>query len=209
MSIFHDHRLQYGKYRLEKDTLHSDPIIMFEEWFHEVVKAELPDANAMVVATCHQGRPSARITLLKEISEGGFVFFTNYHSRKGREIALNPHVSLLFYWQAFERQVRIEGIASQISHSESDQYFNSRPFESRLAAIVSPQSEVIESKNLLVEQYNQMLTQSQHAPRPDHWGGFRVIPEYFEFWQGGENRLHDRFTYRLENKKWVIHQLAP
>lgn len=209
MANYHHHRIEYGKYRLEKASLDPNPFVVFESWFQEALKADIPDANAMVVSTSYKNVPSARITLLKEISAGGFVFYTNFNSRKGQEIAQNPNVSLLFFWQSLERQVRIEGRASQVNEIEADLYFNSRPAESRVAAIVSPQSDVIEQKEMLMKQYHDLLAQKKSLKRPNHWGGYRVIPHYFEFWQGGENRLHDRFAYAAEGKTWVIKQLAP
>ncbi len=209
MANYHNQRIEYGKFRLEKSKLTPDPFALFKTWFQEALKANIPDANAMVVSTCLNNAPSSRITLLKEISEGGFVFYTNYNSRKGYEIAQNPKVSLLFFWQSLERQVRVEGSATKVKESESETYFNSRPAESRIAAIVSPQSKIIAHKETLLKEYQELLAQNKPLNRPDHWGGYRVIPHYFEYWQGGENRLHDRFSYLLEGDSWNIQQLAP
>lgn len=196
----------------EKDV-DVNPVKQFETWWQHALESEVNEPNAMTLATSTAaGRPSARIVLLKGIQENGFVFFTNYESRKGKEIEENPYVSLLFFWRELERQVRIEGRIKRISPEESDDYFYQRPIESRIGAWSSPQSQVIESRDLLqqnVEKYKAQFD-TQHIPRPNFWGGYIVEPDHIEFWQGRPGRLHDRILYVLtENNLWNIKRLAP
>lgn len=200
------------QFLLEKD-IDINPIRQFERWWQQALESKIEEPNAMTLATCNtSGKPSARIVLLKEIKKTGFVFFTNYLSRKGKEIERNPFVSLLFFWKELERQIRIEGEISKISKKESDAYFSTRPTESRIGAWSSPQSEVIKNREVLkknVIDYTQKFG-LQNIPRPPHWGGYIVHPSLVEFWQGRPGRLHDRIQY-TSNKKgtWKIERLAP
>jgi pyridoxamine 5'-phosphate oxidase len=204
-------REDYSGEPLDESHTGSDPIAQFNAWFAEAVKAELPMVNAMTLATADaNGRPSARIVLLKGVDERGFVFYTNYESRKGDELAANPRAALLFYWTALEREVRIEGAIEKTTAEESDAYFASRPLGSRIAAIASPQSAVVAARAILEERYAQTERQYGASPhRPAEWGGYRVIPETVEFWQGRPNRLHDRLLYRKSAGAWEIVRLAP
>lgn len=208
-SIRKDYRLQS---LLEKDV-DADPIKQFETWWHQVIESEIEEPNAMTLATCNaSGKPSARIVLLKGINETGFVFFTNYLSRKGKEIESTPFVSLVFFWKELERQVRIEGEIKKISEQESDDYFSKRPLESRIGAWSSPQSEVIKNRDILEKNASDYTNKfgSQNIPRPPHWGGYSVNPTLFEFWQGRPGRLHDRLQYTISEKTtWKIERLAP
>ena len=207
-------RREYGNHGLDTPDLAPDPIEMFRGWLDAAVGAGLHEPNAMVVATVSPaGRPSARLVLLKGLDERGFVFFTNYDSRKGREIEANPAVSLLFPWHDLQRQVRIEGTASRVSREESEVYFAVRPRESQLGAWASPQSQVVASRSALDERYGGVLAQFadvDDVPLPPFWGGIRVAAEAVEFWQGRKGRMHDRLRYRRsELGDWVVERLAP
>ena len=210
-------RREYGDRGLDVPDLAPDPLSMFRRWLDDTVAAGLHEPNAMVVATVSpDGRPSSRMVLLKGIDERGFVFFTNYESRKAADIAVNPHVSLLFPWHDLQRQVRVEGSASKVSADESEAYFASRPRESQLGAWASPQSRVVASRSALDERYGGVLAQFaelDEVPVPPHWGGFRVAPYAVEFWQGRKGRMHDRLVYRRAeddpHAPWAVDRLAP
>lgn len=206
-------RHDYVALGLRRADLAPDPIRQFAAWFDAAAAAQIRDANAMALATATpDGAPSSRIVLLKGVSEHGFVFFTNYTSEKGRQIEANPQVALNFFWVQLERQIRINGRAGKISAEESDAYFRSRPLGSQLSAWASSQSEVIADRTLLEAELTRVTQRfpDGQVPRPPHWGGYRVIPETVEFWQGRANRLHDRFRYTRQNDgTWRIDRLAP
>jgi len=208
-AIRKDYRLQS---LLEKDV-DADPIKQFEKWFQQAMNSGIEEPNAMTLATSTtDGKPSARIVLLKGIKGNGFVFFTNYDSKKGTQIHNNPFVSLVFFWKELERQVTIEGEIKKISEQESDEYFASRPMESRIGAWSSPQSKVIKNREILEKNVSYFTDkyQSQNIPRPPHWGGYILIPTLIEFWQGGSGRLHDRLQYSIDTtSSWIIERLAP
>lgn len=208
-----DLRREYQEKILKREALCQSPIDQFRIWFEEARKAELLEPNAMSLATADaSGRVSCRTVLLKAFDDKGFVFFTNYGSRKASHIEDNPHVALLFTWLPLERQLEINGRAEKIPHAESLRYFMSRPFGSRVGAWVSQQSQIISSRKLLEEKFDQMMTQFSHGevPLPDFWGGYRVVPEEIEFWQGAPKRLHDRFRYQKSaDGTWHIHRLSP
>ena len=206
-------RREYTQAGLDRKTLKEDPFEQFELWFQQACAANLPEPNAMVLATASaQAAPSLRTVLLKYFDRDGFVFFTNYESRKARQIGENPQVSILFPWIVLERQVQIIGTASKISTAESLQYFTSRPRGSQLGAWCSQQSSVISSRQLLEMKFEEMRQKFMHReiPLPSFWGGIRVAPQSFEFWQGRPNRLHDRFLYsRQADEGWEIQRLSP
>jgi pyridoxamine 5'-phosphate oxidase len=207
-------RKNYSKKTLSENEIHSDPIQQFDQWWQEAIASEIDEVNAMTLATASSdGLPAARIVLLKGFSEKGFVFFTNYNSYKGKQLADNPKGCLVFFWKELERQVRITGLVEKISEKESDEYFYSRPIESQAGAVASPQSEVIENREWLETQFKNLENDIQSATsikRPLHWGGYLVKPVVIEFWQGRSSRLHDRLQYTLEeNGKWKIERLAP
>lgn len=198
---------------LESDVS-SDPFEQFKIWFNEAAKIDPSEvhANAMSLATCSkEGRPSVRTVLLKDFDKRGFVFFTNYSSRKGNELRENPFASLLFYWKDLERQIRIEGATELLTKHESEKYFHNRPFDSQVAALASNQSSVIESREELMSIFDELKEKYEGdiVPLPEYWGGYRLIPEKLEFWQGRQNRLHDRILYSRDNGKWKIERLAP
>jgi len=212
MSNISNIRKDYLQQSLTEDTIAPDPIRQFDVWWAAALQAKLDEVNAMTLATASaDGIPSARIVLLKGYDERGFVFFTNYQSEKGQDLIANPHASLVFFWPTLERQVRINGSAEKVSSAESDEYFNSRPVGSRIGAWASPQSEVIKSRDLLEQNVTELERKYADGsiPRPPHWGGFRIIPNSIEFWQGRPNRLHDRIRYTLIGEEWVIERLAP
>lgn len=206
-----DLRQNYEKFALLEDTAAATPLEQFGVWFEQALKAGVIEPNAMTLATARpDGRPSARTVLLKGYDERGFVFFTNYQSRKGRELADNPYASLLFFWPQLERQVRLEGVISKVPAAESDAYFHSRPLGSRIGAWVSPQSEPITRDELQARADDYAARLGTEPPRPDHWGGYLLAPDYVEFWQGRPSRLHDRLAYRLDpTGEWARTRLAP
>lgn len=206
-------RRDYQQGDLDLDQVHLDPLQQFDQWFHAAVDSEVPEPNAMSLSTVVEGRPANRIVLLKDFDPKGFVFYTNYQSRKGQEIAANPQVALTFWWAELERQVRIEGRAEKVPAEESEAYFQSRPRGSRMGAWASPQSQPIADRSVLearVEGLQQTYGDAKPIPRPEHWGGYRVRPDYLEFWQGRSSRLHDRIEYRLQpDGSWQRQRLAP
>lgn len=205
-------RQEYMRESLDEQDVARDPITQFNRWFDEAVNARMPIVNAMTLATASaMGRPAARIVLLKGVDHAGFVFYTNYDSRKGREIAANPHAALLFHWTELEREVRIEGRVEKVPAAESDEYFNGRPLGSRHAAIASPQSTVVADRAALEACFAEVEARHGDSPsRPQYWGGYRVVHETVEFWQGRSNRLHDRILYRRQHDGgWHIERLAP
>ena len=195
----------------EKDASSADPVAQFGTWFQQALAAGVPEPNAMTLATVGpQGRPSTRIVLIKGFDARGMVWYTHYESRKGRELAENPQAALQFHWVELERVVRVEGRVERVSDEESDAYFQSRPLDSRLGAWASPQSQVIASRAVLVANAAQAaLRHALNPPRPPNWGGYRLVPDTFEFWQGRKSRLHDRLRYRQEAGAWVRERLAP
>jgi len=205
-------RKEYKLQALLENEVAENPYEQFSKWWEDALKSEIEEPNAMTLATSNMNIPSARIVLLKEFSEEGFVFFTNYNSHKGQELAENPRACLVFFWKELERQVRISGQVKKVSSAISDEYFDSRPEGSRLGAWASPQSSVIGSREVVEEnsaQYRKQFNDG-NIPRPPYWGGYIVIPAVIEFWQGRPNRLHDRIQYTLQEKgSWKIERLAP
>jgi pyridoxamine 5'-phosphate oxidase len=202
---------QYEGVPLEPDTCDPDPIVEVRRWMQVAVDGGISTPNAMTLATVDErGRPAARIVLLKEIDDRGFVFYTNYDSRKGRDLAVHPSAALVLYWEPLHRQVRVEGAIERVTAEESDAYFESRPHGSRIGAAASPQSQVIASRAPLEEAVAKLSAQYPDVvPRPAHWGGYRVVPDAVELWQGQPSRLHDRVRYRLVGGVWVRERLAP
>ena len=213
MTTLADLRREYASRALTEDQAHADPIRQFNTWFDEALKSQLIDVNAMTLATASAtGEPAARIVLLKGADESGFVFYTNYESAKGRDLAANPRASLLFFWAELERQVRITGSVAKTTAGESEEYFQSRPFESQLGAAASEQSRPIADRSQLEKRFADIAEKYKGSivPRPNNWGGYRVTPETIEFWQGRKSRLHDRLLYtRQPDGSWSRSRLAP
>jgi len=204
-------RKSYERHELDEASCDDDPLRQFEAWLEQAIKAQLPEPNAMTLATVGaDGRPSTRIVLIKGLDARGLVWYTNYDSRKGRELALQPHAALQFHWVELERVVRVEGRVEKVSAEESDAYYATRPLDSRIGAWASPQSQPIRSRAVLVG--NAAKAAARHGlnpPRPPHWGGYRLVPDRWEFWQGRRSRLHDRLRYSLESGRWTRQRLAP
>ncbi len=206
-------RNEYSKAALDAKSVSQDPISQFTKWFEEAITAKIPEPNAMNLATVNEnGRPASRIVLLKGIENYKFVFYTNYQSRKGKELDQNPACSLTFFWPELERQVRIEGVASRIDEKRSEKYFQSRPRGSQVGAWASPQSSVISDRSLLEERAKQIEAKykgQELLPKPNQWGGYEIDPLMIEFWQGRPSRLHDRILYTKDESEWKINRLAP
>ena len=204
-------RKSYERAELSEDASHADPLQQFDQWLTEAIKAEIPEPNAMTLATVGSDlRPSTRVVLVKGYDARGIVWYTNYESRKGLELAGNPYAALQFHWVDLERVVRIEGRVEKAGADESDAYFASRPLDSRIGAWASPQSQVITSRSVLVANAAKYGAQFMlNPPRPPHWGGYRLVPDSWQFWQGRKSRLHDRLRYSLRNGEWVRERLAP
>ncbi len=206
-------REDYRRGGLDEQNCDSNPIVQFERWMKDAQAADLKEPNAMTLATATpQGRPSGRVVLLKDVSDIGFVFYTNYTSRKGHEIEANPFAALTFYWPELERQVRVEGGIQRVPREQSEAYFRSRPVGSQLGAWASRQSEILPGREPLdrkLEQLQQQYSERNEIPVPEFWGGYCVLPEMIEFWQGRSNRLHDRLRYRKDGDNWIIERLYP
>lgn len=205
-----DLRRDFGRFIFNPDQAGQSPVLLLKKWLKEAEDRHIPEFNAMVISTVGvNGRPSSRVVLLKGIEAGGLSFYTNYESRKGHELAENPQASLLFFWKELERQVRVEGIVEKMSYEQSKKYFSSRPLDSQISALLSPQSRPIkdlESLKSEIAAYNQL---HQKPACPMFWGGYQLKPDYFEFWQGGANRLHQRLTFEQKDNQWIKGQLAP
>ena len=206
-----DLRKSYERAELSEDASHADPLQQFDQWLKEAIKSEVPEPNAMTVATVASDlRPSTRVVLIKGCDERGIVWYTNYESRKGHELAGNPFAALQFHWVELERVVRIEGVVERVDAEESDAYYKSRPLDSRIGAWASPQSQVITGRGVLVANAAKYGAQFMlNPPRPPHWGGYRLVPDRWEFWQGRKSRLHDRLRYTRQDADWVRERLAP
>jgi len=210
--MLRDKRTNYQKSELLESSILGNPIEQLKQWLDHAIEENVPEPTAMVLSTIDSnGFPDSRVVLLKEINAEGLVFFTNYNSKKGKQISGNNHVSINIFWPTTERQIRIKGIVEKIPEADSEDYFKSRPIESQLGAWASPQSQIIEGREVLVENYKlyQKQFENQTISKPLHWGGFLISPVSFEFWQGRENRLHDRLEFILSDQQWIMHRLAP
>ena len=204
-------RQDYALRSLDEGDVDADPLLQFGKWLDDAIRAEALEPTAMNLSTVDaRGRPAGRIMLLKGVDDRGFVFFTNYGSRKGRDLEAHPAAALTFLWKELERQVRVEGTIEKVDAAESDEYYLVRPLGSRIGAWASPQSEVVAGRAWLEKRVDEFAAKyGENPPRPPHWGGYRVVPDCLEFWQGRQSRLHDRIAYRLENGKWTLGRLAP
>ncbi len=205
-----DIRKDYTLKTLDEADVLKSPFQQFEAWWNEALESNIDEVNAMALSTCHQNKPSSRIVLLKGYDHEGFSFFTNYNSSKGKQINENKQVALCIFWKELQRQIRIEGVAKKLTNQENDEYFNSRPLGSKIGAWASPQSQVIKNRMILEENEKRIQQEfGENVQRPIHWGGYKIIPHYFEFWQGRASRLHDRIAFSLVNNNWKIERLAP
>ncbi len=210
--MLRDIRTNYQKSELDESSINKNPFKQLEDWLNSAIAEANPEPTAMVLSTIDQGGfPESRVVLLKELNSDGLIFYTNYNSKKGQQIEENPKVSVNFLWAKSERQVRIKGTASKISEENSEAYFLSRPIDSQLGAWASPQSQVISNRRILNENFShyQRYFQEHEIKKPPHWGGYLIRPEYFEFWQGRSNRLHDRIEFQKSGYEWIIQRLAP
>lgn len=210
--MLRDIRNNYQKYELTEEGIKKNPLEQFQVWLNEAVSGMEAEPTAMVVSTIDkEGNPESRVVLLKELTADGLIFYTNYHSKKGQQILTHPQISALFFWPAYERQVRIKGMAEMIPEKDSEQYFFSRPLDSQLGAWASPQSKVISNRSVLDENFEhyRRYFQEHEMKKPPYWGGFLIRPSYFEFWQGRPNRLHDRIEFQRSGSEWEIRRLAP
>lgn len=203
-------RTEYTLASLDTDKAPANPLVLFDQWMEEAIMKNVSEPNAMTLATATpEGKPNARIVLLKELTHGRFVFYTNYESQKGRELEANPNAALVFLWLELQRQVRVSGWVEKVSADTSDAYFAQRPRESRIGAVISPQSRPIGRRDELEKAFIELNNQTDPVQRPEHWGGYQLWPEQIEFWQGRENRLHDRLLYERKDRSWEIIRLAP
>ncbi len=211
MSDIKHFRTDYGKQELNRKNLPTNPIVLFKRWLADAMASVPKDANAFVLSSVAlDGSPHSRVLLLREVLEGGFIFFTNYNSQKGQEMDANPAVSMNLFWPELERQVRINGVVEKVSAEKSDVYFASRPYESKVGAWASEQSSAIDSRMTLEERYVLFSEKyTEEVPRPSHWGGYLIKPTTMEFWQGRSSRLHDRFRFTLADEQWTVDRLAP
>jgi pyridoxamine 5'-phosphate oxidase len=210
--MLRDIRTNYQKSEITEQSIDKEPIKQLASWLNDAIADQKPDPTAMVLSTIDEaGHPESRVVLLKELTPEGLIFFTNFNSKKGQQITENEYVSVVFFWPELERQVRIKGKAEKISEEDSETYFQSRPLESQLGAWASPQSQIIENRQVLDNNYAhfQQFFDMHKMTKPPRWGGCLIRPEYFEFWQGRSNRLHDRIEYCLSDQSWIIHRLAP
>ena len=209
MKNLHNFRKNYTKFQLDKKSINKNPFFQFDKWFKEAVEDGTFEANAFILSTVGlNNKPSSRVVLLKQFVEEGFIFYTNYDSKKASDIAKNKKASILFFWEKFERQVRIEGVVEKVPEQMSLDYFNARPKASQISAVVSNQSKVIENRNVLEKKHKE-LSKLDIITKPRNWGGYILIPDYFEFWQGRANRLHDRIVFKKDDSSWNIKRLSP
>jgi len=209
---YHERRSEYLHGKLDEDSVSENPFVQFKTWMDEAIDSKVLHPTSVILATAGKDyQPSARVVLFKDVTEEGFVFFTNYDSHKGRQLAENPKAGLTFFWMEMERQIRIEGEVAKVAVGISDRYFHSRPFESRLSAAASPQSMIVKTRQALESAKEKLRKKypDEGVPRPKNWGGYILKPHYFEFWQGRESRLHDRMVYAKTTKSWEIKRLAP
>ncbi len=205
-------RVAYKKAELDIKDTDGDPLIQFEKWFHDAMKSECDEPNALTLSTISEGRPHSRVVLLKGFHQGGLVFYTNYLSQKGHDLSVNPFAAMNFLWLPLQRQVRIEGKLLKVEKKLSDEYFHKRPRGSQIGAMASPQSQVVSSRDDLEKMFHETEVKYKEVdplPRPEHWGGYLLIPDYYEFWQGRDNRMHDRIIYKNQNGQWKRERLAP